>query len=166
MARSMVASNAQGCLAVLPYQLIVRLMDHSIAIWNLLHDGEIAAVSRWDTDLTLFVSIPYLRRRLAPVGASFVLNLKGVRAFEFSNVDGVPEPNQLDIGRPEILGTESTVIPVTVDTTLGKLFIDFDSVEIFLDTGQKVTFQTIEQVASEYWAEWATRAANTSTQKV
>jgi hypothetical protein len=48
-------------------------MDPRIAIWNILHDGEITAVSEDVGTLTMFVSIPYLRRRLTPLGDSFVL---------------------------------------------------------------------------------------------
>lgn len=134
-------------------------MDQRIALWNVLHDGEITAISQQGGDLTMFVSIPYLRRRLAPLGDSFVLTLKGVRLFEFRNFDNTPDPQQLELGSPEILGTDSDSVPVSIDTTLGKLVIDFDSVGLATDTGQAVTFETVNRIAEEYWSEWKARTA-------
>jgi len=63
-------------------------MDERIAIWNVLHDGEITAVSEDGDTLTMFVSIPYLRRRLKPLGDSFVLTLAGVRRAECRDFGG------------------------------------------------------------------------------
>ena len=136
-------------------------MDHRIGIWNLLHDGEITAVSEQGSNLTMFVSIPYLRRRLSPMGDSFVLTLKGVKKLEFRNFDGKAEllADQLNIGAPEILGTDSNSVPVTVDTTLGQLMIDFDSVALAMDTGQVIDFETIDRTAVEYWTELEAKAA-------
>jgi hypothetical protein len=59
-------------------------MDTRIAIWNVLHDGEITAISEDGDTLTMFVNIPYLRRRLKPLGDSFILTLAGVRQAEWS----------------------------------------------------------------------------------
>jgi hypothetical protein len=58
-------------------------MDERIEIWNVLHDGEITVVSEDGDTLTLFVSIPYLRRRLKPLGDSFVLVLEGLSWLSF-----------------------------------------------------------------------------------
>src|SRR5580765_1578392 len=101
-------------------------MDTRIAIWNVLHDGEITAVAEDGDTLTMFVSIPYLRRRLEPLGDSFVLTLAGVRRAECRNFGGAassasPLRAELEIGSPEILSTESVSMPVTIETTLGQL---------------------------------------------
>lgn len=63
-------------------------MDKRIEIWNVLHDGEITAISEDGDILTMFVSIPYLRRRLKPLGDSFVLTLEGVRRAECRGFNG------------------------------------------------------------------------------
>jgi hypothetical protein len=134
-------------------------MDTRIAIWNLLHDGEITAVSEDADTLTMFVSIPYLRRRLKPLGDSFVLTLTGVRQAECRDFGGAASSasslrDELEIGSPEILQTESESMPVTVHTTLGQLILDFDSIRFALDSGQDTDYQTIERVCHEYWTEW------------
>ena len=134
-------------------------MDERIAIWNVLHDGEITAVSESGDTLTMFVNIPYLRRRLKPLGDSFVLTLVGVRRAEWCNFDGSASSasalqDELEIGTPEILKTESESMPVTVETTMGQLILDFQSIRFALDTGQDTDYKTIESVCDEYWAEW------------
>jgi len=132
------------------------MMDRRIQIWNILHDDEITAISGEGSDiLTMFVSIPYLRRRLAPLGDSFVLTLSGITRLEFHDFDGTRETlqDQLDIGSPEILSTESDSMPASIATSLGQLTLDFQSISFALDTGQAVEYEAIEKVCEEYWTE-------------
>ena len=44
----------------------------------MLHDGRSLLASQTSDKLTLFVNIPYLRRRFEPIGDSFVLKLNGL----------------------------------------------------------------------------------------
>jgi hypothetical protein len=137
------------------------MMDKRIQIWNILHDGEMTAISEEDGEsLTMFVSIPYLRRRLQPLGDSFVLTLEGLKRLEFRNFDGTTTPlrEQIDIGSPEILSTESESMPVRIETTMGQLILDFQSIRFALDTGQEIAYETIEKVCDEYWTEWKAKA--------
>jgi hypothetical protein len=132
------------------------MMDRRIQIWNILHDDEITAISGEGSDiLTMFVSIPYLRRRLDPLGDSFVLTLSGITRLEFHDFDGTRETlqEQLDIGSPEILSTESDSMPASIATSLGQLTLDFQSISFALDTGQAVEYEAIEKVCEEYWTE-------------
>ncbi len=106
-------------------------MDQRIEIWNLLHDGDITAIAGENSEtLTMMVSIPYLRRRLQPLGDSFVLTLSGLNRLEFHDFDGTASSLQetLDIGSPEIISTESDAMPVSVSTSLGQLILDFESI--------------------------------------
>lgn len=131
-------------------------MDRRIQIWNILHDDEITAISGEGSDiLTMFVSIPYLRRRLDPLGDSFVLTLSGITRLEFHDFDGTRETlqEQLDIGLPEILLTELDSMPASIATSLGQLTLDFQSISFALDTGQAVEYEAIEKVCEEYWTE-------------
>jgi hypothetical protein len=132
------------------------MRDRRIQIWNILHDDEITAISGEGSDiLTMFVSIPYLRRRLDPLGDSFVLTLSGITRLEFHDFDGTQETlqEQLDIGSPEILSTESDSMPASIATSLGQLTLDFQSISFALDTGQAVEYEAIEKVCEEYWTE-------------
>src|SRR4051812_30715220 len=138
-------------------------MDARIEIWNVLHDGDITAISEDGDTLTMVVSIPYLRRRLKPLGDSFVLTLAGVRRAECRGFDGTTSPlgEELDIGTPEVIKTESESMPVTIETTMGQLILDFQSIRFALDTGQLVEYETIEKVCQEYWTEWQAKAEQT-----
>jgi hypothetical protein len=138
-------------------------MDERIPIWNVLHDGEITAVSEDGDTLTMFVSIPYLRRRLKPLGDSFVLTLTGVRRAECRDFGGTVLSSsslreELEIGTPEILKTESESMPVTIETTMGQVILDFQSIRFALGTGQDTDYKTIERVCDEYWTEWKAKS--------
>lgn len=137
------------------------MINPRIQVWNLLHDGEITAIAgEGGETLTMFVSIPYLRRRLEPLGDSFVLTLRGLKRLEFRDFDGTTRPlrEEIDIGTPEILSTESASMPVKIETTMGQLILDFESIRFALDTGQEVEYETIEKVCEEYWAEWKAKS--------
>jgi hypothetical protein len=131
-----------------------------IDIWNVLPDGEITAVSGDDSGVvTLFVSIPYLRRRLQPLGDSIVLTLSGVRQLQFRDFGGSVTSlrEELEETAPEILSSESEHMPITVDTTTGQLLADYDDVQLALDTGQAVAYEAMERVCQEYWDEWSAK---------
>jgi len=132
-------------------------MDKRIQIWNILHDGELTAFSEDNNKiLTLFVSIPYLRRRLKPLGDSFVLKMYGLKLIEFRDLDGFKTKleDELDSGSPAILSTQSETMPVTIETTLGQLILNFETIEFTLDTGEGIEFEAIEKVCDSYWTEW------------
>jgi len=136
-------------------------MDKRIQIWNVFHDGEITALSEGDGEtLTMFVSIPYLRRRLEPLGDSFVLTLSGFTRLEYEDFDGVVTPfrEEMEHCDIDILSTESKSMPVTINTSLGKLTLEFQSIHFALDTGQPIEYEVIEKVCEQYWSEWQARA--------
>ena len=135
-------------------------MNETIQIWNVLHDGEITAFEREGENLTMFISIPYLRRRMKPLGDSFVLRMSGVTRVEFLNFDGSPSSlcDELDGGLPEILSTQSEGMPVLISTTAGTMILDFKKISFALDTGGSVTFEAIVKVCEEYWTEWQKKA--------
>jgi hypothetical protein len=137
-------------------------MDARIAIWNTLHDGEITVLGRDGDTLVMFVSIPYIRERILPLGDSFALRLSGFRGFELFDSEGRKKSSDLqdDLARNgiEILSTESETMPVRIATTHGYLMLDFDGLEISLDTGRVVSYEEVLHACSEYWEEWSARA--------
>lgn len=136
-------------------------MSPKIEIWNVLHDGEITAIEgEKSTTVRIFVSIAYLRKRLQPLGDSFILTLIGLKRLEWHNFDGSVSSfrEELDIGTPEILKTESESLPVTIETTMGSLILDFEDIRFHLDTGDEVSYATMRKVCEEYWEEWKQKA--------
>jgi len=134
-------------------------MDKRIQIWNVLHDGEITAIEQNGETLTMFVSIPYLRRRMKPIGDSFILTLSGLTRLEYCDYNGKSSSlaEEIEIAMPEILSTDSDAMPIKVNLTMGHLLFDCQSISFALDTGQPVEYETIEKVCEEYWMEWKAR---------
>ncbi len=136
-------------------------MDHRIAIWNTLHDGEITVISHEDDgSFVMFVNIPYIRSRLKPLGDSFVLKLGRLRSIEFVNYEGesIPFDEELELIQIEILSTDSENMPVTIATTDGFLKLDFETLKIYLDTGQEIPYSDVSNAAEDYWNEWEAKA--------
>jgi hypothetical protein len=136
-------------------------VDPRVAIWNNLHDGEITVMGRSASELAIFVNIPYVRKRFKPAGDSFLLRLRGFRAIEYVDYEGnnrTSDPDEIENRGIEILSTQSSGVPVKISTTQGYLNLDFDVLEIFLDTGQQVEFEAVGLACREYWDEWEAQA--------
>lgn len=145
--------------------------DPRYAIWGVLHDGTITVLAREDPDvLIMFVSIPFVRRRISPLGDSFRLRLGGFRSFSFSEDESDSDRKERekagflssyselkDIEGQEIIDVLSTTMPVKIRTALGPmgftLLIDFDSLDIALDSGHPVSYEEVRRAAQDYWDE-------------
>lgn len=132
--------------------------DPRLDIWNVLHDGDITVIHREAPDIVImFVSIPYVRRRLEPPGDSFRLRLGGFRSILFENSIG-DTSSELDyVEGYEILDILSETMPAKIQLAEGTLMLDFDSLDISLDSGQPVAYEKILRVAQDYWDEFAAR---------
>jgi hypothetical protein len=142
------------------YLFLVRPMsawdDWRFGIWNALHDGEITVVARDEPDsLIVFVSIPYVRRRIEPLGDSFRLRLAGFRGMHFDNGIGDSYSELEDIEGLEILETKSDKMPAEIQCAQGTLTLDYDSLEISLDSGQPISPEEVYRAYQEYWDEWS-----------
>lgn len=132
--------------------------DPRLDIWNVLHDGEITVVAREAADvLIIFISIPYVRRRIAPLGDSFRLRLDGFRSAGWSNDIGDSYSGLEDIEGLEILDILSDTMPAKIQCSQGTLTIDFDSLDISLDSGQAIAYEEVLRAAQDYWDEFAAR---------
>jgi len=41
-----------------------------------------------------------------------------------------------------------------IETTMGRLILDFQSITFALDTGRTIEYKAIVKVGEEYWTEW------------
>ena len=131
----------------------------STAIWGFLHDGSLdRADGVVPGDVTLYISIPYLRKAFEPVGDGFILKLIGCGQFELVGDDGavISDLGQIAACALEILSIESES-PLTIYTTYGTLVLSYDSLEIALDTGQSLTVTELDQASAKYWQAWSER---------
>lgn len=80
--------------------------------------------------------------------------------LSFTILTGTTTPlrEELEHGTPEILSTESESMPIKVETTMGHLTLDFQSIRFALDTDQSIKYEAIEKVCEEYWGEWRVKA--------
>src|SRR2546428_11350507 len=99
------------------------MADPRVDIWDVLHDGEITIVHRESADvLVMFISIPYVRRRISPLGDSFRLRLGGFRGMLFSYDHGSETYSELDyLEGFEILNGKSETMPPTLQLAEGTL---------------------------------------------
>ena len=138
-----------------------EIMNKEIEIWNILHDGVLTAFPNKDKSLlTIFVHIPYLRKRIEPVGVCFVLKLSGVKSCRFFDFDGKEEDfnESLNAMGIEILSAGSignTAMPVEIQTSLGTIILEYENIGLFLESGNEVSLETIAKASTEYWQEWS-----------
>jgi hypothetical protein len=133
--------------------------DPRFGIWNVFHDGDITIMQREASNVVImFVCIPYLRRRIQPLGDSFRLRLGGFRSMRFENGIGDSSTELSYVEGYEILSTESHTMPVNINLAEGTLNLDFESLEISLDTGQSISYEEVCQACEDYWDEWEKKA--------
>lgn len=143
-------------------------MNEAVAIWNTLHDGEITVVEMLDDTLTIFINVPYIRERIRPLGDSFVLKLHGFRAIRLFDYEGklqFEDWRELARREIEILSTDSTEMPVRINTTQGLLALDFDRLQIQLDTGGDIPYSNVIAACESYWEEWASKYKNETSEQ-
>ncbi len=133
-------------------------MDSSL--WNLFHDGSIEHIEGTvPGDVSLHVSIQYLRDRFPGDGTGFVVRLFDCSRFAFEPYD---EPEISDLAKiaelePEILNAEVGE-QLEICCTLGTLFLRYKSSIIALDTSEPVTLTELDAASEGYWREWSERA--------
>src|SRR4051794_40981056 len=128
------------------------MLDPRFAIWNTVHDGELTALVREQPDIVVMsVAIPYLRKRILPLGDSFCLRLRGLRRVEFAGFGAavIDDYEQIASYNLWILSTDSDAMPVRIATTEGFLVLDFDSLDISLDTGQSISYEQLDRISEE-----------------
>lgn len=136
-------------------------MNKEIEIWNILHDGVLTAFpSENKSLLTIFVHIPYLRRRIEPAGVCFVLKLSGVKSCKFFDIERKEEEfneslNAMGIEILSAASISSDYMPVEIQTSLGTISMEYEKIGLYLESGNEVNFETIEKASTEYWQEWS-----------
>jgi hypothetical protein len=136
--------------------------DPRFGIWNAPHDGEITVVAREEPDsVIIFVNIPYVRRRIAPLGDSIRLRLRGFRTASWSNDIGDTYSELEDLEGLEILEAQSDSMPAKIQCAQGTLTLDYDSLDVSLDTGDSVSPEEVYRAYEAYWNEWSAKHQQT-----
>jgi len=130
-------------------------MENPEEIWNLLHDGGIAAV--WGAvpgDLTLRVEIDYLTRIMTPPCDAIDLTLVGCDSFEYLNWNDDRRTTDVHVLaelEPEILSATSSPTGVRVICSNGQFDVQYKSIRVFRADGTPTSVEEIEATATAYW---------------
>ena len=121
--------------------------------WGIFHDGHIwkieGDISR---DITLHISVLYLREMFSGEGAGFKVYLSNCELVEYTEYGEEPtqELNTIAERRPEILYVNSTN-PIILDCTMGTLKLRYYSASVFLDSGEPVSYDALVSACTGYW---------------
>lgn len=133
-------------------------MSQRADIWNILHDGEIAEIkSDSRQNLQLRIHIPYLGNMFPEVGENIWVDLHSTKKFEmkiWGEDITTSDFDKIVSSGTEILSTESHDVPLHIVSTLGDLFIDFESFSLSLDSKKQITFDELADACSRYWKNW------------
>lgn len=128
-------------------------------VWNLLHDGVVERISGSASgDISLFVSVLYLREMFEGEGEGFILHLSDCSIFELTLWDSVPTADlrQIEGAGIEILSAKDGD-PVKVCCAEGMLRVRYRSASLRLDSGAAVTLDELDAAATRYWDRFEAR---------
>jgi len=137
-------------------------MNPRAEIWNVLHDGGIAAINGViPGDVEIRVSIPYWRKMFSADGDDIIVRLANCAKLTMKiwEKDFTTDDIERIVGTDtEILSTESEDVPVHIITTFGELDIDFEAFSLSLDNGRPITFEELCDACENYWNRWENEA--------
>lgn len=141
-------------------------MNPRAEIWNVLHDGGVAAIEgEVPGDVTIRVNIPYLRQMFSDNGEDIFVHLGNCTSLTMKIWDEdvtTDDPKRITSTDTEILSTDSENVPVHIITTLGELDIAFAAFSLSLDDGREISFEELCDACENYWNRWENEAKQNS----
>lgn len=131
------------------------------AVWNTLHDGTIERLQgSVPGDLTLTVGIAYLCGKLPTTSQHLVVRLRGCARFDYAPFHGEPVINLAELAalQIEVLSARRVHGFISVCCTAGFLTLAYESVEVSLAEGTRVSQVELEAAADRYWTDWTERS--------
>ncbi len=131
----------------------------SSEVWKYLHDGGIENIEgSVPGDVSVHVSIRYIRKRFPGDGTGFIIRLSNCTRFEFEPYDEPACTELAEIVRldPEILSLQSAD-PVVVNCVMGTLNLAYTHATVTLDSGVPVSLEELDAATKTYWEEWSQR---------
>ena len=128
-------------------------------IWGVFHDGNIDAISGAVPGVVeLHIDIQYLRAMFGDTSTHFRIRLRGCSVMEYQEYEQPPisDPVAIAAQEPEVLYVRS-VEPLVLDCREGELRLSYDSMEVFLDSGEPVTYEQLSSASKRYWDGWSKR---------
>jgi len=134
-------------------------MNFYPAIWNVLHDGQIVAITgEIPGTIQIQVVIDYLRQRFTDPGKTIQVALNECERFtyqDYDSMDCIDDLASIAALKPEILSAEMKNDTSVVDCVGGTLQVCSASGSLMLDSGRSITLQELIEVSKSYWSEWS-----------
>ena len=141
-------------------------MKKDYQIWNTLHDGALVEI-QGDVpgDLRVKVEIEYLANKLSGQKSNIWVNLKNCSLFEYERQLSKDE-TQTYQGPQELKDISPSLMALSCDEEKDYLIIwdicgliktKYDAAELFLETGEPLTFEELDNVSKEYWEDFGSQ---------
>ncbi|MGW8394774.1 hypothetical protein [Pseudoduganella sp. HUAS MS19] len=134
-----------------------RVIDMEFQFWRLLHDGGIDAIrGEVPGDISVEISIQYLRQQFPGDGRGFKIELTKCSELTYCEYDSAPVAGFREIVAlaPEIVSVEEYASRVVVNCVMGSLSIAYEGASVYLDTGEEVSFDDLSTASRSYWSAW------------
>lgn len=132
-------------------------LPNKFEVWNILHDGSIDIISGTLPELTITVSIQYLRHMFGKDGESIIVKISGCKLIEFESWatgEKYKDLNEIESLEPEILSASEKDDTVSIICVDGILSMNYEDVSCKLDNGKEITFSDLKSACEKYWKEW------------
>lgn len=128
-------------------------------VFNVLHDGDIVAISGIVPGTVLLdIDIKYLRRRFPEPGKIIKLTIIGCTHFAYRDFDEskfITDLSAIEAFKPMIIGAVMRGEICDVDCLKGPLEITATDGSLSLDNGRPVSLEELIGIADAYWKEWS-----------
>jgi hypothetical protein len=128
--------------------------------WGIFHDGTITRIrGSVPGDVILHIEIEYLRKMFNGEGAGFDVHLSGCTKLEYAAYDEEPTSDirAIEEREPEILYVNETEPDTVLDCAIGLFTISYVDAQVFLCSGEPVTYEELGRAAKKYWDDWGKR---------
>ncbi|WP_018152063.1 hypothetical protein [Leeia oryzae] len=131
-----------------------------VGFWALLHDGGIEVITGTvPGEVSVEISVRYLRQQFPGEGTGFRVNLSDCTRFTYQEYDSslIENIDAIVALSPEILGVGKGEHPVVVNCVMGTLTMSYGAVSLYLDTGEEISFDELVIASKKYWDAWTAR---------
>ena len=128
-----------------------------VEFWGIFHDGSISNIdSSVQGDLTIDISIQYIRRQFPGAGDGFKVKLHNCTRFEYQEYDSqvITDFSAIVAMDPELLSLESASDPIVINCVMGTLTTSYSSASVSLDSGEPVSYNDLTTACASYWDAW------------
>ena len=125
-----------------------------VDLWSFLHDGYILKITQPSPKLLRLRVRSYLRRVFKESGTHFDVYLNNCEEWFYKDSDNkkITDLKMIVAQTPEILNATQLRSKVRVNCFKGKLYLQYSTAKITLESGKVVTLSNMKKAAKHYWS--------------